>query len=296
MGWINFTLTVLFFGSMEVVSKPFMGQIDPFALTLFRFIIGFCFLLGFNLVYNRKTFLGISGKDFILMAFLGFLNTFFSMSMLQLAVHHTTAATTALIFSSNPLFVLLLSFAFGRERFDWKKLAFFLLGIAGLFLLMFERGLDLHTGAIYAIAAAVSFALYTFLNKGLVSRVHPITANVISFFFGIIWLSGYIWIADVPLDLQPALSSTAGILRLLYLGLIVSGVGYITFFFALKHYTASAASLIFMIKPAVATALSVMLLSENLEWDFFVGLFLILAATGGYFHIRHTETKLKGAA
>ncbi len=293
MGWLWFTLTVVIFGSMEVISKPFMGLIDPFALTLMRFILGLFFLLSFNLIYNPKSLKNIAKSDIALMAFLGFLNTFFSMSMLQMAVHHTTAATTALIFSSNPIFVLLLAFITGRERFDIGKVIAFIIGISGLFLLMFKRGgFDLHVGALYALIAAVSFALYTFLNKGLVSRVHPVTVNVISFSFGILWLLAYVLIARIPVEFAPIMASTTAALRMLYLGLIVSGVGYITFFFTLRAYSASAASLIFMLKPAVATLLSYMLLSEVLDWRFFIGLFLILGGTGIYFGIKKKERQV----
>ena len=283
-----FIITVLIFGSMEVLSKPFMGSIHPFALTLYRFAIGFVFLLVFNLIYKRGSFKGISKKDYLLMAFLGFLNTFFSMSMLQMAVHRTTAATTALIFSSNPIFVLLFAFVLGKEKFDIRKLLFFVLGISGLFLL-FQKGLDLHIGALYATIAAVSFAVYTMLNKGLVSRVHPITVNVISFFFGLIWLSMYIFFKGIPLDVQPIIGSIGGIARMLYLGLFVSGIGYITFFLTLRLYSASAASLIFLIKPIVATALSFLLLQESLDWTFFLGLVLILGGSAGFFNLKRIE-------
>ena len=42
---LYFILTLLIFASLEVVSKPLMPYIDPFALTFWRFFMGFVFFI-----------------------------------------------------------------------------------------------------------------------------------------------------------------------------------------------------------------------------------------------------------
>ncbi len=48
-----FLLTLVLFSSMEAVSKPLMGIVDPFQLTFHRFLTGLFFLV-FVLAMQRK--------------------------------------------------------------------------------------------------------------------------------------------------------------------------------------------------------------------------------------------------
>jgi drug/metabolite transporter (DMT)-like permease len=180
---------------MEVVSKPLMGSIDPFLLTFYRFLMGtlvmFIFVLFRGRIRELKD-IGISnlGK-FVLM---GFLNIFFSMSMLQLAIEAGNAGTAAVIFCSNPLFVLLILVFMGKERAGFKNLAPIILGITGTFFIMKDKAVGFNYGAIYAILSAISFAIYSVIAKSSLKKTSPTVANLVSFTAGIIFSAVYIWI------------------------------------------------------------------------------------------------------
>ncbi|MFW6263024.1 MAG: EamA family transporter, partial [Thermotogota bacterium] len=44
MAYLFWTIALVLFSSLEVVSKPIMGQVDPFTMTFLRFFIGGLFL------------------------------------------------------------------------------------------------------------------------------------------------------------------------------------------------------------------------------------------------------------
>jgi drug/metabolite transporter (DMT)-like permease len=280
-GLIWFSTTLLLFSSMEVVSKPLMASVDPFTLTFLRFAGGLAVLAPVSLLSGRGA-AGVFRMDrgtLSSLAFLGFLNTFFSMSLLQLAVRSTGASSAAAVICSNPVFVLVFASIFGMERFSRGRLLGLLAGVTGIFLVASEGGdLKLEIGVVYAVVASIAFALYTVLGKRLVARVRPLAANTVSFFFGLLALAAFLLITGRPFSPGPGTDETS-IVRIVYLGVGVSGLGYVAFFQTLKTFRATTASLIFYLKPVVAAILAALLLGETNGWAFAAGTLLIIGGS-----------------
>jgi drug/metabolite transporter (DMT)-like permease len=277
---LYFLVTLFIFSSMEVVSKPLMPFIDPFQLTFHRFLIGLLFLFGFLVARRRLHELTcITRRDIATLAFLGFLNTFFAMSMLQIAVKYSTAATAATLICSNPVFVYLFSLIAKNEEFSWRRTGGIAAGVGGIVLVMFDRGLSFDVGALYALIASASFALYTIVNKKVVHRIGSMPVNIVSFSFGLA-VSAFFLLA-MGIGLMPPADITGDPARLtafIYLGVVVSGIGYITFVKTIRQLGPLAASVVFVVKPALATLLAVLLLGERLSPLFWPGLFLIITS------------------
>lgn len=278
---------------MEVVSRPLMQIFDPFTLTFYRFVVGFIFLFLMLLIRGeKKDLFSLTLKTILVLALLGFLNTFFSMSMLQLAVKHANAATAAVIFCSNPLFVFLFSVLSRQESFHQVKAAGLAAGIGGIAFVSGGGGMVLGGGVLYALSASISFALYTVLNKRVLKGVKPLTVNVVSFFFGLIFTAIYMSFAGIGAALPQSLfSDVSALFSFIYLGVVISGIGYITFINTIKDLGPVAASIIFLLKPVIATFLAVIFLGEQLHGLFFPGIVLIAAGSGLIVVIRRREAK-----
>jgi len=289
-----FLITLLLFASMEVVSKPIMQSgFDPFLLTFIRFGLGFITLISYA-VY-KKQFLDIfkvTNKQLGQLFLLGFINVFFSMSLLQIAVRETNAATVALIFCSNPLFVLIISLLFKDEPFSLKRVFAFMIGLVGIITASITKGLIIDNGSIYAIIASISFALYVVLSKKALSKISALNTNIISFGLGLLSLLIYLMIFN-PITLSITSFETIGYnyaMVLIYLGIGVSGLGYITFMRMLQKLSASSASVIFFIKPIIATILSMIFLNELLDYNFYIG--LLLVSIGSFLILKPMNTNL----
>jgi drug/metabolite transporter (DMT)-like permease len=266
---------------MEVVSKPLMGSVDPFGLTLVRFSTGLAVLAASAALTGRLGELSRLGRGTVAaLLLLGFINTFFSMSMLQLAIARSSASLAATMICSNPLLVVLFSAALGMERLSPARLAAFAGGVVGVYLVMYSGdGLTDPAGSLYALASAVSFAAYVVLGKRLVRRASPLSANIVSFAGGVGSLAVFIALSGrrvFPPSWEPGLLD---ILSLAWLGVFVSGVGYLTFFRMLRSASASSSSLVFFVKPVLATALAAVLLGERPGAGFLAGLVLISAGS-----------------
>jgi len=282
MAYFHFILTVLLFSSMEVASKPLMSFLDPFQFTFHRFAMGFLLLvIVFVIRGENRTLLALRSRDFILLAALGILNTFIAMSLLQLAVRAGNAATAATIVSANPLFVYLLAL-FGRiESFSLRRVIGIVTGIGGIVLTMFDRGFSLDTGAFYALLAALLFSLYTILNAPVARRVGTLTANVFSFFSGL--LAMILFLSFTGIGLLPPrhiIETASSFAAFLYLGVAVTGIGYLTFLSTVVRLGPLAASVMFLLKPAIATLLALLFLGEHLPPLFWPGLILVTVGSG----------------
>jgi len=272
-----FFVTLFLFSSMEVVSKPLMGIVDPFQLTCHRFGIGLLFLLAVLGARGRLRELGaMSRRDAGALALLGVLNTFLAMSLLQLAVRKGNAATAATIVSTNPLFVYLFALIAGEERFSWRRIAGIVAGLAGIALTMVGCDFCIDAGALAALGAALLFALYTLFNKPISRRVPPLAANIVSFAAGLVASAAFLVVSDIGL-LPPreVFVTPALFLAFLYLGAAVTGIGYLTFLTTIGRLGPFAASVMFLLKPLLATALALVFLGERLPPLFWPGLVLV---------------------
>jgi len=278
---LSFIITLALFGSFEVASKPLMPWFDPVVFNFYRFLLGISVLILILFWQNRfHELFQIPVNAWVMLVCAGFINVFFAMSLLQIAVKYSNAATAATVFCCHPLFVYLLAVFFQHESHEWLKVSGLFTGLIGTVLVMFEKGLRVNHGALYALLAALAFALYTILNRFLSGMVKPLVINIVSFFFGLLFLMIYIVIQGkslhIPLEF---FNSPLRFLTGLYIGIIISGFGYIAFIRTIHIDGAVAASLVFLLKPLVVTFLSMLLLHEQLGWYYPIGLVFILTGT-----------------
>lgn len=288
---LYFLITLLFFSSIEVVSKDLMNYLGPFEMTFIRFFIGGTVLLIFSFISGaHKQLRNLSLPDYSLMALLGFINIFFSMTMLQYAIKYGEPAVVALIISSNPIFVYIISLMLKHEEISFNKVGGFILGMAGISIVLIKDFNDfvVEAGAVYALIGAVSFAGFTILNKKAVSKHSPLTVNIISFAFGLTCI-GIFFVLRGSVDITAELfDSPVRVSKILYLGIFVTAISYITFLTAIKRIGPVASSLVFLFKPAVATLFAVIFLSEEIRLNFFIG--LILSSLGSFLILKKNST------
>ncbi|MGE5627617.1 MAG: EamA family transporter, partial [Solirubrobacterales bacterium] len=70
--------------------------------------------------------------------------------------------------------------------------------------------------------------------------------------------------------------STSNILTVIYLGVVVTGLGYLFYFMAMEETSASTASVVFFIKPALAPLLALIIIGESISINTLYGMALIL--------------------
>lgn len=272
MHYLYLLVTLLFFSSLEVVTKPISGRVDPFFLTFFRFIVGGTFLILLAALSKRR----IERSDFPKLALVGCLNGVISMSLLQLSVKYSNASTAATLVAMNPLFVGVFAQLLGKDKISKKKWLAMALGALGVIVLSSANvSGDSTFGIICGILAAISFALYTVLMKDFSGKYGALLATAVSTFSaGVVY--GLLLAVSGRLSL-PHLTLPETFI-LLYVGVGVTGVAYVTFFKAIQRFGPVKTSVIFYLKPVVASLLAFSLLSETMNVQKIVGTAIVVVS------------------
>jgi drug/metabolite transporter (DMT)-like permease len=274
MAYVLWIITLVLFSSLEVVSKPIMGQIDPFTMTFMRFFIGGVFLFILTLFVKKEREIKMERKDFLYIVLTGCLNCIVSMTLLQLSVKTGNASSAAVLISTNPIFTVIFAYFIASEKLSKKKIVGILLGLTGI--LTFSFGMlegDTLIGILYGLSAAVTFALYSVLMKKPVKKYGSLRCTAYSvlfpsFIYGtVLMLSGNL---NIPtLDLQ-------GWLIVLYLGVFVTGIAYFTMLESIKRIGASNTMRLFYVKPVLAAILAVVFLAETIGFLKITGIAIII--------------------
>ncbi len=269
-GYVLLGITVLIFSTLEVVSSTIKDQINPLQLTFLRFLIGGAVLL--PLVIKKRE--RIQPKDLLFFLGLGILNIFISMGSLQLAISMGKASTAAILISSNPIFVLLFSSFMLKEKVSRDRIACMVLGIVGITLIIYKGnvGGDTAVSLGLGIVASLTFGLYTVLGKLKSESLSSITLICLSSILGsMMYVPVLLW-NGIPLFHIPQ----GTLLKVLYLGVFLSGIAYITYIEGLKILTASKGAMVFFLKPVIASILAVLFLNEKLNLKTAAGMLIVL--------------------
>lgn len=246
-GMLFVIITALCFTTHEPVSKLFAEAINPYAVTALRFFLGSFILLPFTFFEMKKKKVKLSLKDWGVVTGLGILFICVSMVLLQVAVKiGDSPALIAIIFSSNSIITIAMSAIFLDNKLNRTKIIGIVLCVIGVLV-----SADLSKGSnllsvVLAILAAFTFSTYTILCKKYTVRISGVIQSGLTFFIGSILL--IIALMFLKVDLVGGISPS-NIWLLLYVGFIVTGVGYWAYFAAMKKGGPQIAAIAFLIKP-----------------------------------------------
>lgn len=271
-------LTAVLFGTMEVALKVAGGDMDSFQLTFLRFFIGGLLLLPFGVAEVRSRQIKISGMDVLWLLLVGVMGIPISMLCFQLGILRSNASTASVLICLNPLFTMVIAHFFAGEKMNRAKAVSFVIGLIAMVLMIRPWSLQAGntvTGMILMVVAAVTFSIYTVMGKKSVARMGVMAQTSFSFLLGSLVLLVIILIMGRPV--------LRGVVEhkwlVLYIGIFVTGIGYWSYFQAIKRSDASTGSIAFFIKPAIAPVMAVLILHETLMWNSILGIILLISAS-----------------
>ena len=269
-------LTAFAFGTMEIALKIAGNAFTALQLTFLRFLIGGLILLPFALKDLKRRAYHLTPGDWVYLLALGVVNICFSMTLFQIGVMMTNASLAAVIISINPVFTMLFAHFIVHDYFTRKKAVVLILSLIGLVIVANPENL-LHgngvQGVLIVLAASIGFGFYTALGKKRVNQIGGLAQNSFSFLLGSV-----VEFLILLFRGEPILSGITvhSVWVLLYVGVVVTGFGYVCYMKAIELSNPSTASIAFFIKPIVAIALSALILSEPITWNVIAGTLLIL--------------------
>lgn len=279
MSYLLIFITIFLFSTIEIAGKLIGTSITPSAITAYRFLIGGLLILGFTFLTRRKSLKTLPGKSYSRFALIGIINVVISMLSLQLAILFGKANISAILISANPLFVPVFSYLILKEKIRKRKILGLGVGLSGVLLIVGRESLNFNNteeeklGIFFGLVASVTFALYTVMSKKYVLRYGNMAATGLSFIFGSLILIVISLLAGFDLSFS---LNKENIYMLLYLGIFVTGLAYLLFFEGLKKIPVANGSMMFFLKPIIASLLAFFILKEGLNSTDYVGMALII--------------------
>lgn len=295
--YLCIAVTTIFFSLMEVVMKSVSGDFHPMQFTFSRFFVGGLILIPFALqaVKKKKAAdpdFAITGRDLAYLAFLGFLGMVVSMSFYQASIGAIPASVTAVLFSSNPVFVTLFAYLILKEKITRYHVIALVFDVIGIVCIInpFNTKLSV-SGVVICLIATFMFALYSVLGKGRCQKFGGIVVTCFTFLFGSLELLVLLLLTNVPAIAElltgiglgnfaniPIISgyAPANIAQALFVYIGVTGVGFACYFIAMERTSAGTASLVFFFKPMLAPVFAFLFLAEAIPGNMILGIGLIL--------------------
>ncbi len=279
--WALFAAVSLLWGVPYLFIKLAVDEMSPVFVAFARVALGAAVLLPVALRRGALRGLGRRWKALVAFAAIEIAVPF---PLIAFGEVHVSSSLAAILIAALPLFVALLALRLDtEERVGGARLVGLAVGFAGVVLLV---GVDLAgspdelLGAGAILVATVGYAFGPMIIKRHLRDVDPLGPVT-----GALALATVMLAPPALLSAPTATPSGQALLSLAVLGIACSALAFVCFFALIAEVGPSRASVIAYINPAVAVALGVVLLDEDLGMGAIAGLLLILAgswlSTGG---------------
>ena len=266
-------VTVILWAAMPALTKDLLNALPNFETLAISSLFAFLFLLAVNLRGGRQN---ISAEKIFTASWLGFLGLFLYSAFFYYGLDRLTSQEACILNYLWPLMIVLFSCPILGEKLTRRKLLAVGMSFIGVVLVMFggigeSFSAEKILGALSCVIAAACYGLFSVLNKKI--RLEQ------KFAMMIIWattaicagVSGYFfetWIFP----------SARQLLNLIWLGVLIDAVAYLTWALALEKTdnTARTANLAYLV-PILAIFISTFAFGEELSAMVFPALILILA-------------------
>ncbi len=271
-------ITSLLFSGSYVAGKYTTLDLDPLTATLARYAVALVFLACLA-PRMGATRLRLSRRDIPAVALLGLFGIVGYHYFFFLSLRYTAVANTAIINALSPVCTGVAAALLIKERLSPRNYAGALVALAGVLTLL-TRGdltmltrMDFNRGDLYMLLAVACWVVYALLVKVLVARYSSYTLTLYATALGVAWLLALAPTGETIAQLRAMSSASAWAIA--YMGVLGSGLGYLTYNLSIEAVGATrTSSFVYSVLPVLVAVLaftffdepitSVMLLSAGL--------------------------------
>ena len=195
----------VFMASNLIVARGGVEHVPPISLAFWRWTVVVLLLLPFtysSLIKNSK----IIKKEFKKLFFLGAMGCGVCGAFPFLAGETTTVANMGIIYTSSPIFIILISALFFNEKINFTKIIGLVSCLIGVFTIIIKGDLDLllnlnfTIGDLWMLAAAIGWALYSIYLFYWKSELPIFQRFTLVAFFGAVSLLPFYAIEEIVIE------------------------------------------------------------------------------------------------
>lgn len=293
-GVICFIFCIIMCSSIDVTLKLTSLSLNAIQLCFWRFLCGGLFCLPSAVKAMRNGRKPIKVTALYPMLFSGFLMVVLSTGLYQVALSIGKASVVSVLYSCSPIFVAVAAWLMMGEKIRWDTVLSSALYLVAVFVLLLSKGGSTSPlSCILILLSAGLLAVYNVLGQSWVERFPPSVYVSFTFIFGAIELLGVIGISHIPAVAEAVRALGIAVLAdiplkanisgrmipvLLYVGIVATGMNFLSMQVATKELSAITTSFIFYFKLIFAPFLAWLVLGEQIDSAMLAAMVLVFAA------------------
>ena len=283
-GYIYIFLTALCFSTQEITGKYLaLDNLNAYQINAITFLIGAIILLPLAIKDLKKNSVKLTTKDWLYFLLLGLVQVSVGMSLLQEALVFTTPAIVAIIVCSNAMITIPIAGVILKEKIKKEAWVPIILAAIGIVIIFNPfaglSGKALHDhiiGVALALLGAISISFFNVLATKTINKYGKSVTTSFSFFVGVATLFIFMLIFKIPIIKGITIHDFA---LLIYVGIVVKGLGFLFFVGAMKETSAITATSVFYIKPVLVPILMFLIMGEVIKLNVLIGTVVIICAS-----------------
>jgi drug/metabolite transporter (DMT)-like permease len=282
----------IFMASNLVVARGGVEIVPPISLAFWRWTVVFIIILPFIYLSLKKNF-KIIKNEYKKLFFLGAMGCGICGAFPFLAGQTTTVANMGIIYTSSPIFIILISSIFFKEKINFIKIVGLTSCLIGVFSIIIKGDLNLlinlkfTSGDLWMLASAIGWALYSIYLFYWKTKLPIFQRFTLVAFFGAISLLPFYIIEEAVV--QRTIFNSKFFLWVLFAAISPGIIAFTLYTKAQKSLGASLTGFTLYIFTIYAAIYGFMFFNEKLESFHYLG--TVLVFFGVYLAKKNYETK-----
>src|SRR5262245_2045717 len=278
LDWPLFILLGFFWGSSYLFIKIAADAgVQPLTIVTLRLAIGFAVVLALAVLSRER--LALPVRTYGHLVVLAALSMAIPFSLISWAEQSVDSALAAAVNGAIPLFVIVIAAAvLPDEPFTFRRVAGLLTGFVGVAILVgFDPGVLAGTSTAAAAAllgSSISYAAGGVYARRFLKDLRPKVITTYELGFALLLIAPIATFVDGPVALPSRLDA---LLAVTWLGLIGSGIAFLTFFRILGRWGATRTSMVAYLMPVNGVVLGALVLGEPVDARLVAGLALVIS-------------------
>ncbi|MCY8725672.1 EamA family transporter [Bacillus inaquosorum] len=273
---IQFILSMIIFGTIGLVVRYI--DLSSSETAFLSSSIG-CLFLTLVFINKRKSFSWQKIKSCAIFLFLSGIALGGNWIFLYQSYEYTTLTNATLGYYFAPVFVMLLSPIFLKEKLSFKKVICIFVAVSGMMFIVGNgvsaSGRDDLIGIILGLIAAAFYAALMLLNK-FIKEMNRLEVTIIQLLVTALILLPYVLITE---GLNMLSVSSSSIPFIIFLGIVNTGIGFWLFFSGMEKLKGQSIAVLSYVDPFVAILISGLILQEQFTLFQIIGGVLLLGST-----------------
>lgn len=275
---IKILLAMIIFGSIGIFVKNI--NLPSLEIAFLRATIGSVFLLSFSIMGKQKISISRISENALPLILSG-VAIGFNWILLFQAYKYTTVSIATISYYFAPMFVIIAAPFILKERLTGSKLACLIAALIGIVMILnsgeSSGGVSQNIkGIIYGLSGAALYATVVLTNKfikglsGFETTLIQLVVSAITLVPFIIYRGELAKVSSIGIK---------GIMFVLIVGVIHTGIAYLLYFTAMKSLESHSIAILSYIDPISAVVFSTLLLSEDITAVQIIGGIIVLSST-----------------